>query len=247
MAKSGKKSIISNTPKYGNKQLVTSEQEKEIKKQKLSFSFSDFRQIDNFGIGSCSSKWHVGLWERLSTLGKMTPQEVLEENKGSDSLRCHPIDWNQKNIPVKRSDLTWLPEEVLANDKEFPIMQFSISISTGRIIGYFDRDSSIFHIVLLDPNHNIQPSKRNNYQIQATTKGVSQYDDLLNKLELVRKIVKDCPTEKCKLHSALDEMEGLHDNIVYIGLDKDFYADYQEILKEHSLNEIIEQGILNLD
>lgn len=140
-----------------------------------------------------------------------------------------------------------MPEEVLANDKEFPIMQFSISISTGRIIGYFDRDSSIFHIVLLDPNHNIQPSKRNNYQIQATTKGVSQYDDLLNKLEQVRKIVKDCPTEKCKLHSALDEMEGLHDNIVYIGLDKDFYADYQEILKEHSLNEIIEQGILNLD
>jgi hypothetical protein len=50
-------------------------------------------------------------------------------------------------------------------------MQFSITKSTGRIVGYFDRDSSIFHIVLLDPEHNIQPAKKTNYQIQPTTKG----------------------------------------------------------------------------
>ena len=53
-------------------------------------------------------------------------------------------------------------------------MQFSITKSTGRIVGYFDRDSSIFHIVLLDPEHNIQPAKKTNYQIQPTTKGLSQ-------------------------------------------------------------------------
>ena len=114
-------------------------------------------------------------------------------------------------------------------------MQFSITKSTGRIVGYFDRDSSIFHIVLLDPEHNIQPAKKTNYQIQPTTKGLSQYDDLLNKLERIK---------KCKLHSHISVIEELHDNIVYIGLDNDFYSTYQEILKKIPLQKILENGIL---
>lgn len=181
--------------------------------------------------------------ERLQTLGTMTPQEVLEENRGSNALRCHPIDWNAKNIPIQRKELDWLPKAILDNEEEFPMMQFSISSSTGRIVGYFDRDSSVFHIVLFDPNHNIQPSKKTNYQIQPTTKGVSQYDDLLNKLEKIKKIVKDCPDKSCKLHASIKNIEELHDNIVYVGLDEDFYSTYQVILQEHSLQEILEEGI----
>lgn len=174
----------------------------------------------------------------------MTPQEVLEENKGSVALRCHPIDWNVKNIPIQRNKLNWLPDEILNNEDDFPMMQFSISKSTGRIVGYFDREPSIFHIVLLDPNHNIQPSKKTNYQIQPTTKGISQYDELLNKLEKIKKIVKNCPDKECKLHADIAAIEELHDNIVYVGLDGGFYSTYQKILQEHSLQEILEQGIL---
>jgi hypothetical protein len=177
-------------------------------------------------------------------LGTMTPQEVLEENRGSIALRCHPIDWSAKNIPIQRKDLDWLPKEILDNETDFPIMQFSITKSTGRIVGYFDRDSSIFHIVLLDPEHNIQPAKKTNYQIQPTTKGLSQYDDLLNKLERIKSIVSDCSDKKCKLHSHISVIEELHDNIVYIGLDNDFYSTYQEILKKIPLQKILENGIL---
>ena len=97
--------------------------------------------------------------------------------------------------------------------------------------------------MLFDPNHNIQPSKKTNYQIQPTTKGVSQYDDLLNKLEKIKKIVKDCPDKSCKLHASIKNIEELHDNIVYVGLDEDFYSTYQVILQEHSLQEILEEGI----
>lgn len=245
MVKNGKLlNLNSDLPKYGNKSLVTKEQENKIKRRKITFSFSYFRQIPNFQIGACSKKWYVGLLERLGALGEMSPQEVLEENKGSDALRCHPIDWDTKNIPIQRKNLEWLPKEILENEDEFPIMQLSITKSTGRIVGYFDRDSSIFHIILLDPKHNIQPSKKTNYQIQPTTKGVSQYDDLLNKLEQIKRIVSNCPDKKCELHSHIHAIEGLHDNIVYVGLDNDFYVTYQEILKKISLQEIMEKGIL---
>ena len=39
-------------------------------------------------------------------------------------------------------------------------------------------------------------------------------------------------------------IEELHDNIVYIGLDNDFYSTYQEILKKIPLQKILENGIL---
>ena len=47
-----------------------------------------------------------------------------------------------------------------------------------------------------------------------------------------------------KLHSHIRAIEELHDNIVYIGLDNDFYTTYQEILKTTTLQEIVENGIL---
>lgn len=169
MGKNGKLlNLNSDSPKYGNKSLVTKEQENELKRRKITFSFSYFKQIPNFQIGECSKGWHIGLLERLGALGTMTPQEVLEENRGSIALRCHPIDWSAKNIPIQRKDLDWLPKEILDNETDFPIMQFSITKSTGRIVGYFDRDSSIFHIVLLDPEHNIQPAKANSQKQTGT-------------------------------------------------------------------------------
>lgn len=245
MEKNGKKSKINHSsPKYHNKLLVGEDQKNLAERRKTTFSFSYFRQIPYFQIGTCTREWHIGLLERLKTLGSMSPQEILEDNRGSNALRCHPINWQAKNIPIQRSDLTWLPKEILENEADFPLMQFSITNSTGRIVGYFDRDSSIFHIILLDPNHNIQPSRKTNYQLQSTTAGISQYDDLLNKLERIKKIVAECANKECKLHSSIHAIETLHDNIIYTGLDNDFYDSYQEILQNHSIKEIIEAGIL---
>lgn len=245
MPKNGK-NLTTENPKFGVRSLVTKEEEKEIKKEKLVFSFLHFKQIENFGIGSCSSKWHISLIERLSTLGTMTTQEVLEDNRGSNSLRCHPIDWSKKNIPIKRKDLTWLPSEVLGNDSEFPIMQFSITTGTGRIIGYFDKSASVFHIVLLDPEHNIQPAKKHNWQIQPTTKGISQYDDLLTKISFINSIIGKCPhTATCTIPPHIEAAREEH-NIIYTLLSDDFYSTYQELLNKHSLQEILENGILSL-
>lgn len=246
MVKNGK-SLTNHRPNFGNKSLVTKEEDKQIKKEKkLNFSFLYFKQIEYFGIGNCSSKWHVGLLDRLGELGKMTIEEILENNKGSKTLRCHPINWSQNNIPIQRKNLDWLPNEILINDEEFPIMQISISTSTGRIIGYFDKNLSVFHIILLDPLHNIQPSEKQNYQIQATTIGISQYDDLVDKLNQINTKINNCPNIKnCPIENLLNRTQPEH-NIIYITLDESFYTNYQKLLSKYPLQTIIENGIVNL-
>lgn len=233
-------------PKFSSKSLVAEDQERKIIEKKLSFSFSYFKHdVKYFQIGDCHQRWFVGLIERLVTLCDMTKDGILMENAGSIALRCHEIDWTQKNIPIQRKDLTWLPPEILSNDKEFPIMQVSISKSTGRIIGFFDSDPRIFNIILLDPNHNIQPCKKNNYQIQPTTQGVSQYDELLNRLDRIKHITRICPDGRCQLHSHIQHIDGLHDYIMYMGVDKRLYDEYQELLQRMTLTEIFERGIID--
>lgn len=245
MGQNGKK-LITDTPKFGNKPLVSKSEEQNIRKEKLNFSFLHFRQIENFGIGNCSSKWLISFLERLTTLGNMTTQQVLEDNRGSSSLRCHRIDWSSKNIPIERADLNWLPSEILSNEDEFPIMQFSLSTGKGRIIGYFDKESSIFHIILLDPEHNLQPSKKNNYQIQPTTIGISQYDDLLYKFDNISKSISKCKySADCIIPTNIQHAKVEH-NIIYIPLDASYYTSYKDLIGEHSLQSIFEMGILSL-
>lgn len=154
MVKNTKK-LIANKPKYSLGSLVNKNEEKTIKDQRIAFSFFHYQQIDLFGIGNCPTNWHIGLIERISNLSKLTLSQLLEENAGSQSLRFHRLDWSIKGVPINRTDLNWLPEEILENNDEFPIYQIAISIGTGRIIGFFDRTSSIFNVILLDPNHNI--------------------------------------------------------------------------------------------
>lgn len=246
MARSGRK-FVQQEPRIGSKPLVTPAQDRAIKeKDQISFSFSFFRQIENFGIGNCQDKWFVGLLQRLFELSSMTLKQLRLDNAGSSALRFHPIDWEAKSIPIQRKNLNWLPMEILENEEEFPMMQISISRATGRIVGYFNNDSSIFYIVLLDPNHNAQPSKKNNYQIQQTNEGRSQYDELLKQLSYVKEIVRKCPHEECVLGKYIEEMDGLHRNIMYFCLDDDFYQSIQDILKSHSLRDVIENGIFQM-
>lgn len=218
--------------------------EKKQSEKEVSFSFKYFRQIDFCGIGNCNNKWFVGLIERLGSLSAMTYKE-LGETKGSSSTRLHAINWEQKNMPISKSDLNWLPNYYLDNEVDYPIVQISISISTGRIIGFFD-ENQVFNIVLLDPNHNIQPSQMHNYQLQPTTIGISEYDDLINKVENIKKSVADCTDKSCLIKEQIQDIPLLHDNVIMAGVDSDFYEQYLEVIKRHSVKDIIENGIMQL-
>lgn len=135
--------------------------------QRWSFSFRFFQEMKNFGLdsGQVSKKWTLSVIYRLQELSKLTVAAVTEDRDLMDgTLRIHNINWNQKNIPIKREDLTSIDADYLQNPVEFPIMQIAVSKAEGRLIGFFDEDNS-FQIVLLDPLHNAQPSKFNGYKV----------------------------------------------------------------------------------
>lgn len=246
MAKSGENSkrLEDSVPLYGGILLVNKDERQALRDAFISFSFKHFRQTDFFGVGDCDSKWFVSLLERIKSVEGFTRKRLENESFGDKSLRFHPIDWGSKNCPISFNSLDWLPNEVKENPEEFPIMQIAVSTGTGRIIGYFDGAAPIFNIVLLDPKHNVQPSKDFGYQVNPTTFGLSQYDDLLGKIEEIKRLVASCPSTSCVSHEKIINACS-KTNIIYVDLDDDFYEEYKTLIETHSLKEIFEAGILS--
>lgn len=155
-----------------NKQLAPN-----VSRCHIGFSFEYFKQIPYFQLGDEQNHWFVSLFDRLKDLsGK--DSSILGDVNAKKRYRIHSIVWNQPNIPIKKSDLNWIPEGYLKND-EFEFIQFQLSKSNGRVVGFFNEDSSIFYIVLLDPKHNLQPSKDHNYAVNKTSECLTDYQNLL--------------------------------------------------------------------
>jgi len=100
----------------------------------FSFGFEYWRQIEYFNVGSTRIAWFVSLISRLKEMGK----EVIEEvKKGKKGYRFHPINWVQKNIPIKKEIFAtrdWLGEKFFEDNELF---QFQVSTGSGRVIGFF--------------------------------------------------------------------------------------------------------------
>lgn len=60
--------------------------------------------------------------------------------------------------------MSWIYKDYLENEEDFPLYQFQISMANGRVVGFFD-ENWVFNIVLVDPNHNMQPSKDYDYRV----------------------------------------------------------------------------------
>lgn len=136
--------------------------------QRWSFGFRYFREIKNFGLQAdkIEKKWPLSLLYRLGELSNLTLDSVLESRAVQEgTLRIHDINWKQRNIPIQRDDIDWIGEEYKANPEEFPLFQISVSKAEGRFVGFLD-EANVFQVVLLDPLHNAQPSKFNDYTVQ---------------------------------------------------------------------------------
>ena len=150
-------------------------------KSQLSFSFQYFKQIPYFQLGEQDNKWFVSLLGRLKDLsGK--DSSLLADATAKKSYRLHPIIWNQPNIPIKKSDLDWIPNEYL-DSEEIEFQQFEITQSTGRVVGFFNETNEIFHVVLLDPKHNICPTGATGYRLDKTRDCFTDYEELLQQLK----------------------------------------------------------------
>ncbi|MGY4567536.1 hypothetical protein [Bradyrhizobium sp. USDA 3256] len=121
--------------------------------------------------------------ERLSELSKCDIDDLITGANAS-AIRFHPINWQARNIPIARDDLDWLGNYASA---DFEMVQFHLSRAMGRVVGFFDEDR-VFNVVLLDPLHNIQPSKTYNYRVRASYIAQCQLTKLTVTMEnLIRK------------------------------------------------------------
>lgn len=173
------KSLLNVSPARRGRRLVD-----EVVETHLSFSFSFFRQISFFGIREQDNCWFVSLLDRLKDLsGK--DSSIMGDKNAKKAYRIHPINWAQTNIPIKKQDLSWVPKEYLTNE-EIEFLQVEITKSNGRIIGFFNETNEVFNIVLLDPKHNIQPTKNTGYRVDRTSLGLTDYQQLLAQMKDMR-------------------------------------------------------------
>lgn len=210
-----------------------------------SFSFKHFKQIEKFGLGETDAKWYLALLERLKDLSNQKVDVLLSDYTARDAYRFHPINWNAINIPIQRKDFNWIDNNILNNEDEYPFFQFQISTALGRVIGYFDENHEHFYILLLDHKHNMQPSKKFNYNVNDTTVLFCDYSSLLMDVDRVRGL--KCPVDECKCKSEINAIptKAGRGKFIYVNIDDEYYEELEKLIEDKSLKEIIQDGILS--
>jgi len=213
--------------------------------QNWSFSFRYYSQSEYFGLGGTSTKWFVSLIERLRDLCKEDIDNFFRDHKIKEANRYHKIDWDAKNIPIKRSDIDWVDQNVINNEEDYPFFQFQISTGLGRIIGFWDENYRFFNIVLLDPKHNMQPSKDYDYKVDDTSIEHCEFTSLLMDIDNIKGL--NCLINGCLCKEELNKLPTKlnRDRFVYFQLDENYYEEFLEKTKNKSIKEIIELGLLN--
>ncbi|MDM1295303.1 hypothetical protein HX021_13525 [Sphingobacterium sp. N143] len=210
------------------------------------FSFKYFRQIEYFGLKDESSNWFAALLLRLQDISSKEINVFNTNLQEKEGYRYHLIDWNSRNIPIKRDDLNWIDENIIKNEVEFPFYQFQISKANGRVVGFWDVNQTIFHVVLLDPKHNIQPAGgKYNYRVDKTSVLPCKYTSLIAELDRLKS--KKCFCEKCTFKAEISSLQHRFNvgNFVYFQLDDDYYQQFQDLTIDKSVSEIVELFILN--
>jgi hypothetical protein len=250
------KPVLSNHPHTPNK--IKSRPPEDVKDPLFSFSFRFFNQIQYFGFSGTQTKvtWFISLLERLKVLSARTVSSLLQASseKGPSGYRFHAIDWSKRNVPIQREDLVWLRRDYLDNPESYPILQFQISKSLGRVVGFLD-ENSVFNILLLDPLHNIQPSKDYGYRVNDCHPLSCDYSLLKSKMENLHNRNcgnNNCDHSQCSYQIDIDRLLRDHSapiNALINYLDDDTAQMALSLVDEGKVKgfkEIFEEGILHL-
>lgn len=213
------------------------------------FSFRFWRQIEFFALNKCKPEWFVSLLDRFAELSTLDIDEFRSDRTGKGYRRYHPIDWDHKNIPIKREDLDWIDRVYLDNPDDYPLMQFMVSKALGRVAGFWD-ETDVFNVVLLDPLHNIQPAGDFSYKVDPCSPLSCELSSLLISINDVR--AQQCIAEGCPVRSGLDSVgvSGERRNVMVISVDDGIPDLVSQILSENkatTVGSIFEAGILVMD
>lgn len=226
---------------------------KEPKNTLWNFSLRYWSQQDYFGLSGngIGNQWLVSVFARLKQLSSEPIERAFRDPAMRDQMRFHPINWQSPKIPISIADLMELPSYCKDNP-EFELHQFQVSTGKGRIVGFFD-ENWVFNIVLLDPLHNLQPSKDFAYAVNPC-KPLSCEITALR--EGIRKSISLCRVSDCQ---AAKEVSSLADGqdifleefaILMVKLkDTSSLSWAKELVSDgrvESLAEIFEQGLIKL-
>lgn len=210
----------------------------------LTFSFRYCTQQEWFGIAGQDATWFANLQDRLKDLsGKNS--NILEDKNVRKAYRMHPINWNAKNCPIKKEDLTSVPKTILDNAENDFFWQFQLSKGTGRVIGFFNEYTTVFYIVLLDPKHNIQPSKDYGYHVDKTDIAVTEYERIQmvmannEQLRNTCKYISECPLQDLN-------HEYLNSDTFYACIDPELKETYIKMIEDGTFQNTFEDFLLKM-
>lgn len=194
----------------------------------ISFSFRYFTQCRYFGVGDQDAAWFANLYNRLKDLSVKTGS-ILDDFHTRRDYRFHPIDWNAKECPITIEDLN-LPKNIIDNMEEDFIWQFQLSMGTGRVIGFFNEDYSVFYIVLLDPKHNIQPAKDYGYAVDETAFAITKYEQIETSLIELESLRKQCQyIDQCPISELGHHIDG---SDFFVRIDPELAYVYNGLINE---------------
>ena len=209
----------------------------------LTFSFRYCTQQEYFGVKGEDAAWFANLQERLKDLSGKTGA-ILEGKIERDAYRLHPINWNARNCPIKKEDLLSVPNNIRDNKEEDFFWQFQLSKGTGRVVGFFDETNSIFYIVLLDPKHNIQPSKNFGYAVDDTEIAITEFERLEMKLANAGTSISRCKhNDDCPVTDICEEYN--NSNMFFVELDKELRDVYEKIATEGDICQEFEDFLMD--
>ncbi|WP_426094057.1 hypothetical protein [Flavobacterium sp. DSR2-3-3] len=214
------------------------------KNKKWAFSFEFFNQIKFFGLSNSDPQWFVSLIERLKDLSQKERSAIFSDKNTKNFYRYHRINWESKNIPIDKSDITWVNKLYIDNDDDFPFHQFQISKANGRVVGFWNEDHTIFYIVLLDPLHNLQPSKNYHYVVNDCYPLSCEYSSM--KIDIHNAMREKPQCNDCNIKNSISKIPTKLSscNAILGYLDDDFLNEYEKISHKVSFSEIMEEGIL---
>lgn len=227
---------------------------KEPKDRLWSFSFRYWTQLDYFGLKGegVDMQWVVSVLERLKQLSADYVETVLKNHAMKGQLRFHSIDWQAKNIPIAQKDIPELPKHY-ADNPEFALHQFQVSTGKGRIVGFFD-ENWIFNVVLLDPLHNLQPSKSFDYAVDPCWPLSCEITSLR---EGVKERIGQCQIDGCNAAKLVSNLAHDHDQhteqfeILMVKIKDQSQLKWAKDMvaqgKAGSLAEIFEMGLISID
>jgi hypothetical protein len=240
---------VPRNPTKSGQRPVSAPRTSQFRSSKWYFSFQYWKQIKNFGLDGKNPAWFISLIERLRDVSSEVLDKFFGDGLRQEAFHYHKIKWDQTNIPIKRTDLIWLPKDYLDNDAEFPIVQFSIRTALGRVAGFWD-ENRIFNVILIDPNHNLQPVKENGYNVVECYQLLNEHEILLAGLSRVQNIAVNCSGGSCATKTALRFINSDHQPFGIVYLEQSFYQKAQEFIKSgkaNSMEELLELGILIKD